>query len=102
MSRLESLKNLVQQDQANERIRFMLCMEYASTGDYAGALSELDELIARHPGYSAAYFQAGRVAETLENTAAARDYYTRGIEAAQHSGDPHAAAEMSAALAALD
>jgi Tfp pilus assembly protein PilF len=101
MARLEALKSLVQQDPANERIRFMLCMEYASTGDYAGALSELDELISRHPNYAAAYFQAGRVSETVENTAAARDYYTRGIEAAQHAGDRHAAAEMSEALEAL-
>jgi len=68
MSRLESLKNLVQQDQANERIRFMLCMEYASTGDYAGALSELDELIARHPGYAPLISRRDAVAETLENT----------------------------------
>jgi Tfp pilus assembly protein PilF len=102
MARLEALKSMVRQDPANERIRFMLCMEYASTGDYAGALSELDELIARHPNYATAYFQAGRVAENLDNTAAARDYYTRGIEAAQRAGDPHAASEMSAALAELD
>ncbi len=101
MSRLESLKSMTEQDPANERIRFMLCMEYASTGDYAGALSELDELIARHPGYVAAYFQAGRVAEDLGNADLARGYYTRGIEAAQHAGDRHAATEMSDALEAL-
>lgn len=101
MSRLESLKSMTQQDPANERIRFMLCMEYVSTGDYAGGLHELDELIARHPGYVAAYFQAGRVAETLGNTDVARSYYTRGIETAQHSGDRHAATEMSEALEAL-
>ncbi len=101
MSRLETLKSMTEQDPASERIRFMLCMEYASTGDYAGALLELDELIARHPGYVAAYFQAGRVAETTANVAAARDYYTRGIEAAQHAGDRHAATEMSDALEAL-
>lgn len=102
MSRLEALKSMVQQDPASERVRFMLCMEYASTGDYAGALHELDELIGRHPGYVAAYFQAGRVAETLGNADLARGYYTRGIEAAQHAGDRHAASEMSEALAALD
>ena len=101
MSRLESLRSMVEQDPANERIRYMLCMEYSSTGDNAGALRELDELIRRNPVYAAAYFQAGKVAETLGNVASARDYYTRGIEAAQQSGDRHAAAEMSDALEAL-
>ena len=76
----------------------MLGMELVSTGDPAAAVREFDELVRRDPDYVAGYFQAGRASESLDNTEAARDYYTRGREAAQRTGDKHAESELSDAL----
>lgn len=98
MSRLESLKALVAQSPADSRLRFMLGMELASTGNPEGAVRVFDELVRLDTNYVSGYFQAGRASESLENTAAARDYYTRGLEAARRTGDKHAESEISDAL----
>ncbi len=102
MSRLESLRALVEQSPENSRFRFMLCMELLGTGDPAGAVREFDELVRTDPDYVAGYFQAGRASEGLGNLDAARAYYTRGLEAARRTGDRHAESELSEALDMLD
>lgn len=98
MSRLESLRALVDQSPADSRFRFMLGMELIGTGDPAGAVREFDELVRLAPDYVAAHFQAGRTSESLGNVDAARSYYTRGLEAARRTGDKHAESEISDAL----
>ncbi|MBI4891223.1 MAG: hypothetical protein HY821_11410 [Acidobacteria bacterium] len=98
MSRLEAIRALLEQDPANSRVRYMLCMEYLSAEDWAGAVAALAELIERDPAYVAAYYQAGRASERLDETGQARDFYTRGIAAARQAGDGHALSELQAAL----
>jgi predicted Zn-dependent protease len=98
MSRLESLKTLVDQTPGDSRLRFMLGMELVSTGDPASAVRVFDELVRLDPDYVSGYFQAGRASEGLDNTEAARDYYTRGREAARRTGDKHSESELSDAL----
>lgn len=98
MSRLESVKALVQQAPGDSRIRFMLCMEYMSASQFSEALREFDELLARDANYVAAYYQAGRASEELERPDDARSYYARGIETARRIGDAHALSELQAAL----
>jgi Tfp pilus assembly protein PilF len=98
MSRLEAVKNLVAQDPANSRIRFMLCMEHLGAHDYSAALAELRELLSRDPDYVAAYYQAGRAGEELGDTDAARSFYQQGVDAARRLGDAHSLSELQAAL----
>lgn len=98
MSRLEAVKGLLAQDPANSRIRYMLCMEYLSAQDWPGAVAELSELIARDPGYVAAYYQAGRASEQMGEEEQARGFYRQGIDAARRTGDAHALSELQAAL----
>lgn len=98
MSRLESVRALVEQDPANSRIRFMLCMEYLGISDWSSALTELRELVRRDPDYVAAYYQAGRASEELGSTGDARDFYQSGIDAARRTGDGHALSELQGAL----
>jgi predicted Zn-dependent protease len=102
MSRLESLKALVDQTPGDSRFRFMLGMELVSTGDPTAAVLEFDELVRLNPDYVGGYFQAGRASEGLGNVEAARDYYTRGREAARRVGDKHAESELSDALDMLN
>jgi predicted RNA polymerase sigma factor len=51
--------------------------------------------VATDPGYSAAYFHGGQALEKLGRLEEARDLYRRGVT---HTGDPHARAEIQAAL----
>ncbi|GIU74721.1 MAG: hypothetical protein KatS3mg004_1808 [Bryobacteraceae bacterium] len=98
MGRLEQLQQLVAQDPANSRFRYMLGMELLGEGRAAEAAATLRELIERDPGYVPAYYQAGRAFEQAGDIEAAREFYRRGIDAARRAGDTHAAGELQAAL----
>lgn len=98
MGRLEDLQRLIEQDPANNRLHYMLGMEYLSQGRPAEAAAALRALLERDPGYVPAYYQAGRACEQAGDPGAAREFYRRGIEAARRAGDAHAASELEAAL----
>lgn len=98
MGRLEDLQKLLEQDPANNRLQYMLGMEYLSQGKPAEAAATLGALVERDPGYVPAYYQAGRACEQAGKEAEAREFYRKGIEAARRAGDAHAAAELQAAL----
>ena len=101
MSRMETLRALLEQEPVNSRIRFMLSMEYLAAGSWSEAVAELKELIRREPAYVAAYMQAGRASEQLGDADGARALYRQGIEAARRAGDAHTRSELEAALEIL-
>lgn len=98
MSRLEAIKALLEQDPANSRVRYMLCMEHLSAEQWPAAVEALADLLSRDPGYVAAYYQAGRASERMDAFDQARDFYRRGIDAARRAGDAHSLSELQAAL----
>jgi len=98
MSRLESIKAMVEQAPADSRIRFMLCMEYLGAQQWEEALAELAALVERDPDYVTAYYQGGRANEQLGRDDQARAWYERGIATAKRINDAHALSELQAAL----
>ncbi len=85
-------------DPANAFVRYGLATELKNTGDGEGAVREFEQLLQASPNYSAAFFHGGQTLEKLGRTAEARDWYTRGVQAAVRNNDSHAQAEMQAAL----
>lgn len=100
--RLEQLEQLVRQHPDDTFLRYAIAMEYVSAGRLEDAAAALDALIERDPDYSAAYHQAGRVAEKRERFEDAARYYKRGIEVAGRQGDLHAKKEMQEALMMIE
>jgi tetratricopeptide (TPR) repeat protein len=94
-SRIDVLKQLLDQDPASTFARYGLAMEYVKAGQLDFAVTEFEAVAAANPGYSAAYFHGGQAMEKLGRIDGARDLYERGIA---HSSDPHARAELQAAL----
>jgi Tfp pilus assembly protein PilF len=95
MSRMEILKQLLEQDPASSFARYGLAMEYMNTGELDRAATEFETLLACDPAYSAGYFHGGQLFEKLGRLDDARDYYRRGLQATR---DPHARSELQAAL----
>lgn len=98
MPRIEALRALLEQNPADSRIRFMLCMEHSNAGEWGEARQEFAQLLGRDPDYVAGYYHAGRACESLGEAEAARAFYEKGIEAARRKGDGHALSELQAAL----
>lgn len=73
-------------------------MEYVNTGEWARAIPEFEAVLAADPSYAAAYYHGGQALEKLGDFDKAREFYRRGIAAAE---DPHARSELEAALCIL-
>jgi tetratricopeptide (TPR) repeat protein len=93
--RIEVLKQLVEQNPHSTFARYGLAMEYSKAGDLERAVEEFAGVVAADPGYSAAYFHGGQALEKLGRLDEARELYRRGVA---HTRDPHARAELQAAL----
>jgi tetratricopeptide (TPR) repeat protein len=97
-NRLETLKNLVQQNPDDTFAHYGLAMEYVNVGDLEHAATEFRVVIAANPNYSYAYFHGGRTLERLGRVEEAREMYQNGVDNARRSGDQKALSELSAAL----
>ncbi len=98
MSRIDTIRSILDQDPGNSRVRYMLAMELTNSGDLAGAAEVFGEVIERDANYNAAYFHGGQTLEKLGRIDAARDLYRRGIDAASANGDSHTRSELQGAL----
>ncbi|MBA4030780.1 MAG: hypothetical protein C0478_07790 [Planctomyces sp.] len=102
MSRLERLRQMLQEDSQDGFLRYALALELVKTGSTSEGLSALDALIADDPKYVAAYFQKAQILAEQGETASAREACTAGITAARLVGDAHAAGEMMGFLESLE
>jgi cytochrome c-type biogenesis protein CcmH/NrfG len=59
-SRIDVLKQLLEQDPASTFARYGLAMEYVKAGEPDRAIPEFEAVLAEDPGYSAAYFHGGQ------------------------------------------
>jgi Tfp pilus assembly protein PilF len=94
-SRIDVLRQLLEQNPSSGFARYGLAMEYVNAGELEQAAAEFATVLSADPGYSAAYFHGGQTLEKLGRLDEARDLYRRGVAAA---GDSHARAELQAAL----
>lgn len=94
-SRIEILKQLLEQNPSSTFARYGLAMEYLNAGDLENAMGEFRAVLATDPMYSAAYFHGGQTLEKLGRLDQARDLYRQGVAQSQ---DAHARAELQAAL----
>ncbi|HOB73932.1 MAG TPA: tetratricopeptide repeat protein [Phycisphaerae bacterium] len=101
MSRLEQLEKLLSAEPGDVFLNFALAMEYLKMGRHAEALAQFDRVNELDPNYVAAYFQKGNALLALGRREEAKAVLTRGVEAAQRTGNTHAAGEMGDLLKAL-
>jgi Tfp pilus assembly protein PilF len=95
------LTGILNRDPNNLLARYGLAMEYAQQGNTDSALENFRALMASHPDYVAAYYQAGRVLQTVGDLEQARAVFQQGIAACNRVGDLHARGELEAALAEI-
>jgi len=95
------LKEILAQNPNDAFARYGLAMEYANSGDTAGALAEYEKTVAASPDYVPAYQMAGQLLMNLGREADARAWFERGIATARRTGNRHAESEMQGMLDTL-
>jgi len=95
------LKQMLSENPNNTFARYGLAMELVKTGEFAGAITEFNNLLSHDDAYSAAYFHGGQAYEKLGQVDEARRMYEKGIEVTTRKGDAHTRSELEAALSLL-
>ncbi|MGB5623995.1 MAG: tetratricopeptide repeat protein [Gammaproteobacteria bacterium] len=98
----QNLEAMLARGQDSALLRFTLGNEYLKTGAYDNALEHLQRAVSLEPGYSAAWRQLGKAAQSGGHHARARQAWRDGIAAARAQGDVQAAKEMTVFLRRLD
>ena len=98
IDRIDTLKNMLDQDPRNGFVRYGLAMEYVNRAEHEQAMGEFNTLLSADPDYVPGYYHAGRTLEKMGRSDDARAMYERGIIAANRKGDQHALSELQAAL----
>ena len=101
MSRLEKLKEMLEQDPTDTFVRYGLAMEYRGEEQHEEATRLFDGLIADRPPHVPSYFMKAQMLADMEQVAEARSLEL-GIAQAKAQDNLHAAGEMSELLASLE
>jgi Tfp pilus assembly protein PilF len=101
-TRRGTLEEFVAADPNDSFSRYALALELEKSDSRVEAAVELREVIARDPGYVAAYYHLGRILSRLGEVEESRAVYRRGLEAAVAAKDQRAVSEIQEALASLD
>jgi predicted Zn-dependent protease len=102
MSRIDLLKQFLDEDPDDSFSRYALAMEYAKLGRLEEAVTEYRSVRDRDPNYVATYYQLGKALENQGDVDAAREAYRAGIAVASRLRDAHTRDELASALGELD
>ena len=102
MDRIGMLKSFLERNPRDSFCRHALAMEWVKRGDDSAAREELEALLEDDPDHAGSYYHLGKVMERQGDIEAAIAVYNRGIDAADRTGDAHAARELRQALEALE
>jgi thioredoxin-like negative regulator of GroEL len=100
-TRREKLEEFVAADPSDSFSRYALALELEKEGEDGDAVLQFQEVIARDPGYVAAYYHLGRVLARTGHVDEARDAYGNGLVAATAANDQRTRTEIQEALDAL-
>lgn len=98
----ESLQKMLDKGVDNSLLRFGLGKAWLDEGNGAEAAVHLARCVEQDPKYSAAWKLLGKAHHAQGDSAAARQAWEKGIEAAQAHGDKQAEKEMAVFLKKLD
>lgn len=101
MSRIDSIRKLLQSSPSDTFLLYSLGMELLSANQPAEALDQFRKVLQADPGYLAAYEQAAKALLAGGEKPAAAEMLREGIAAAEKKGDRHAKDHMQMRLEGL-
>ena len=97
MSKLEQLFDFLKEDPNDPFNLYAIALEYEKS-DLHKAREFYDRLLAEHPGYTATYYMAGKLYESLKDKEKAEEIYRKGMSITRDIGKNKAYSELQNAL----
>ena len=102
MSRFEALRKLLEIDNGDADVLYMMAQEHAKAGDHDEAVRWFDRCLSADPGYAYAYFHKARSLESAERVPDAVAALREGLRVARAAQDEKATSEIGAYLDQLE
>lgn len=97
MNRIEKINEFLLENPHDNFLRHALALEYIKLGDDGKAKDLLEAILRESPDYIGSYYHLAKLLEKLTLTAAAIEWYEKGMAAAKKANDQHAYNELQAA-----
>jgi Tfp pilus assembly protein PilF len=97
MERIEQIKAFLASSPDDAFLQHALALEYIKRGDDAEARRLFEAVLTNDPGYTGSYYHLAKLLERNGETAAAIEWYEKGMAAAKAAGDNHTLNELRAA-----
>jgi len=96
-TRLNQLKDFLNESPNDPFLKYALTMEYLKLGDHKQAQIGFEDLIANYSEYMGTYYHFGKFLEEQGNKDSALSIYKQGMELAQRKRNYHALGELKTA-----
>lgn len=97
MDRITKIQEFLKASPKDNFLRHALALEYIKLGDDAKAKELFETILDEFPDYIGSYYHLAKLLERVGDTAAAIQYYEKGMEQAKLAKDNHAYNELQAA-----
>jgi len=102
MSRIQQLKKLLDLDEQDSDVLYMLAQEHAKQGEYDAAVDWYDRCLDAERTHCYAYFHKAKALQAKGDTPEARRTLEDGVQAAREVEDDKAIAELAEYLRQLE
>jgi len=102
IDRLTQLQQLLEQEPDDPFLNYALALEYAARGEKSEAITRIENLLEKNPGYLGAYYQLGQLYEQTQQDEKAIAIYKKGVTLAQQQGNKKTLGELNEALWMLE
>ena len=96
-NKTDELLSFLKEEPDDPFLKYALALEYIKCGSLHEAFFYLNTLLEAQPGYLAAYYQLGKVLETLARCDEAISTYAKGMEMALSQNKKHTYSELQQA-----
>lgn len=100
-SRLEQLKEMLENEPGDSFLRYAIATEYAKLDDKEQAMEYYLQIIHDDENYVGTYYHLGKLYESMERRDEAEKIYKKGMEVARKTGNMHAFSELQQVYNAL-
>ena len=97
-TRLQKLLEFIKEEPEDVFLKYALAMEYLGLKDFENAKNYFEDVIKVDKNHVAAYYQLGKIFESLNDETSAISIYEKGMEAAKLKNDTRSIREIRTAL----